>query len=139
MINIYSDTTQTALKYLKDTEANIHNVLIMAGNFGIIDSSWNLFFHSIHSNLLMDISDSLDLSLSISTNQVSTRYSDDVQNSNSVVNLMFFRPNSLELNNHTIYSDFCYLFDHIPLTVDIFIIKEFVPKKQHTIIKNSGE
>jgi len=44
MINIYSDATQTALKYLKDTEANIYNVLIMAGDFGIEDSSWNLSF-----------------------------------------------------------------------------------------------
>ena len=38
MINIYLDNNQTALKYLKDTEANIHNVLIMAGNFNIRDN-----------------------------------------------------------------------------------------------------
>ena len=35
MINIYSDTTQTALKYLKNIEANIHNVLVIASNFNI--------------------------------------------------------------------------------------------------------
>ena len=39
MINVYSNATQIALKYLKDTEANIHNVLVMAGNFNIRDSS----------------------------------------------------------------------------------------------------
>jgi len=87
----------------------------------------------------MNIFNSLDLSLSNFTNQVSTRYSDNVQNSNSVINLMLFRLNSLELDNYTIYSDFCYSFDHVPLTVDISIIKEFVPKKQHTIVKNSEE
>jgi len=41
MINIYSDATQIALKYLKDTE---HNVLVMADNFNIRDSSWNSSF-----------------------------------------------------------------------------------------------
>ena len=39
MINVYSDASQTALKYLKDTEANIHNILVMAGNFNIRNSS----------------------------------------------------------------------------------------------------
>ena len=32
-INIYSDSMQSALKYLKDTEVDIPNVLIMAGDF----------------------------------------------------------------------------------------------------------
>jgi len=35
MMNIYSDSFQSALKYLKDTEANIWNILIMFGNFNI--------------------------------------------------------------------------------------------------------
>ena len=34
-INIYSDSMQSALKYLKDTEVDIPNVLIMAGDFNI--------------------------------------------------------------------------------------------------------
>ena len=69
MINVYSNTTQTALKYLKDTEANICNILVMASNFNIRNSSWNpLFsFHLIYSNLLTDIADYLDLILSNST------------------------------------------------------------------------
>ena len=29
MINVYSDDHQAAFKYLKDAEANIHNVLIV--------------------------------------------------------------------------------------------------------------
>ena len=29
LMNVYSDSSQSALKYLKDTEANINNVLIM--------------------------------------------------------------------------------------------------------------
>lgn len=38
LMNIYFDFSQSALKHLKDTEANIHNVLIMTGNFNIRDS-----------------------------------------------------------------------------------------------------
>jgi len=37
-INIYSDNYQSALKYLKDTETNIWNILIMASNFNIRDN-----------------------------------------------------------------------------------------------------
>lgn len=70
MINIYSDISQTVLKYLKNTEANIHNALVMAGNFNIRDSSWDpsFPFHSAYSDLLIDIVDSLDICLSKSTN-----------------------------------------------------------------------
>jgi len=67
------------LKYLKDTEANIDNVLIMMGDFNIRDSSWNPLFpnNSVHSELLMDIADSLNLSISSSTSQVPMRYANN--------------------------------------------------------------
>jgi len=38
LMNIYSDSSHSALKYLKDTKANICNLLIMSGNFNIRDS-----------------------------------------------------------------------------------------------------
>ena len=37
-MNVYSDSSHSALKYLKDTEAYIHNLLIMTGNFNIQNS-----------------------------------------------------------------------------------------------------
>ena len=79
LINIYLDSSQSALKYLKDTEANINNVLVMTGNFNIRDNLWdpNYPHHSIHSDLLFDIADLLYLGLSKPTNCVSTRYSND--------------------------------------------------------------
>ena len=40
IMNIYSNTSHSALKYLKDTEASINNHLIMTGNFNIRDSLW---------------------------------------------------------------------------------------------------
>ena len=38
IMNVYSDSSHTALKYLKDTEANIDNVVLMIGDFNIRDS-----------------------------------------------------------------------------------------------------
>ena len=38
IINVYSDSFHSALKYLKDTEVNISNVLLMTGDFNIRDS-----------------------------------------------------------------------------------------------------
>ena len=59
MINIYSDTSQSALKYLKDTKVDIPNVIIMTGDFNIRDSIWdpNFLFHLCHSDSLFDIVD----------------------------------------------------------------------------------
>ena len=113
----------------------------MTGNFNIRDSSWNplISFHLVHSNLLTNIANFLDLLLSNLTNQVLTRYLDNMNNSNLVIDLMFLRPSSFEFDNYTIYPKFQYSSDYTPLIVDISIIKEFIPDKQYTIIKNSEE
>ena len=38
LINIYLNSSQTALKYFKNTEANINNVLVMTEDFNIRDN-----------------------------------------------------------------------------------------------------
>ena len=54
LINIYPDSLQSALNYLKDNEVNIPNVLTVAGDFNIRDSFWNSMYshHSAHSDIL---------------------------------------------------------------------------------------
>jgi len=79
LINVYLDSFQAALKYLKNTEINISNVLKMIGNFNIRDNSWdpNFSHYSHHSNVLFKIADFFQLELSRPTKQVPTRYLDN--------------------------------------------------------------
>ena len=104
-MNVYSDSSYSALKYLKDTEVNINNLLIMTGDFNIRDSLWDLSFphHSFISDDLIIIADSFNLELSLSTNSFSTRYSDTEGEANSIIDLMFLWSRSTELNNHSIH------------------------------------
>jgi len=73
-MNVYSDSSHTALKYLKDTEANIDNIILMTGDFNIRDSLWDSSFpfHSSISDNLIIIADSFNLALSIPTNSCPT-------------------------------------------------------------------
>ena len=99
-MNIYSDSSHTALKYLKDTEANIDNIIIITGDFNIRDSLWDLsfpFYFSISDDLII-IADSFNLALSTPTNPCPTRFSDTAGESNSVIDLMFLHYGSLELD-----------------------------------------
>ena len=100
MINIYSDNYQAALKYLEDTEASIHNILIMVRDFNIRDRKLNLsyLFYLSHS-------DSLDLKLSSLVYQVSTQYINNPNGSNLVINLIFLHPNLVKIDNHYILSE----------------------------------
>ena len=41
LLNIYSDSNQSTLKYLKDTEANIQNIIVITSDFNIRDRDWD--------------------------------------------------------------------------------------------------
>ena len=105
LINVYSDSSQSALKYLKDTETNIHRIIIMTGDFNIRNSLWdmNFLFHSVHSNTLFDIADLFSLAISKPSENFPTRFLDNDHNSNLVLDLVFLCPSPSEFNHHHIH------------------------------------
>jgi len=119
MINVYSDEYQLALKYPKDIDVNICNILIMARDFNIRDRNWGILHshHSAYGNILMEVTDSLKLKLSSLVHQVLTQYTDNTNDSNLVIDLMFLQPDSQ------------YSLDYALLIVDIFISEEFIQDK----------
>jgi len=131
----------SALKYLKDTEVNINNVLLMTDDFNIRDSLWDLsfpFHASISDNLFM-IADLFSLALSSPTNPGPTRFSDTAGESNSVIDLMFLQHGSEELDNHSILPEWCLSSDHVPLIIDISILEETIQTSKLAIPPNSEQ
>ena len=128
MINVYSDDHQSTLKYLKGTEVNLHNVLIMAENFNIRDSNWDpsYSFHLIHSNFLFEVANSFNLKLSSPIQQVPTCYFDNENNANLVIDLFLLWLNSIEVNNHIVFPELWYPSNHTLLTANISISEEFI-------------
>ena len=102
ILNFYLDNQQNALKYLKNTQVNLNNVLIMTEDFNIRDSDWNLSYsyYISYSGILREIADNLNLDLSTPINPVSTQYMDNSQNSNLIIDLMFLYAKSEGFNNH---------------------------------------
>ena len=85
------------------------------------------------------IVDSFDLALSSLTNPCPTRYSDTAGESNSMIDLMFLRNGSAELNNHSILPEHCLSSDHTPLLIDIPIFEEIIHTSKLTITPKSEQ
>jgi len=83
--------------------------------------------------------DSLNLALLTPTNSCPTRYFDTAGEANLVINLMFLRYGSSELNQHSIYPDIHLSSDHAPLTITIPIADEIVSTSKLSILQNSKQ
>ena len=88
---------------------------------------------------LFEITDSFYVELSKPTKFFSTRYSDNIQDSNSVLDLVFLCPNSIEYNNYYIHLKWRLTFNHAPITVNISILKEWFQTRKQSLPKNSEE
>ena len=89
--------------------------------------------------MLFDITNSFSLVLSNPTKKFPTRFSDNNQNSNSVLDLVFTWPSSTEFNHYHIHSDGRLMSDHASITVDIHIDDKNIPTKWRSLIKGSEE
>ena len=113
----------------------------MTGNFNIRDSLWDFSFphHSSISDNLIILADSFDLSLSVPTNQISTRYVDNINDSNLTIDLIFIQYDSPALNNHFIHPEWHLSSDHTPLTITISISEEVIIIHKSSIMKDSNK
>ena len=66
-------------------------------------------------------------------------YSNNTNDTNSVIDLFFLHPNSIEFDNHIIISELQYLSNYTLLIVNIFIVEEFIQDQCWTIIRNNKE
>ena len=141
ILNVYLNSSHSALKYLKDTEVNIDNVLVITGDFNIRDSLWDTLFphHSSISNDLLIIADSFNLTLLSPTNPYPTRYSDTEGVSNSIIDLMFLRYGLYEINQHLIHLNWHLSSDHAPLSIFVPTMDEVVNTLRLSIQQNSNQ
>jgi len=102
---------------------NIDNIIILTEDFNIRDSDWNPSFrhHSSHTNDLITIVDSLGLELSSPSNPSPTRFADNPQDTNFIIDLVFFLPDNIEFGWHTLYPKIQKPSDHILLIIKIGI------------------
>jgi len=126
-----SDNYNEVRDRMSNTEVNIHKVIIMIGNFNIRDSLWDLNFpfHSSHSNTLFDIANSFSLEISKPTKNLPIRFSDNDQDSNSVLDLVFLchsHQNSIIITSIQI-GGFCLIIPQL-LLMYLLVMNIYQPK-----------
>jgi len=141
MINIYSDSNQTALQVLLQSAINLDNTIIITGDFNIRDSNWDClaYHHSIHTNDLLTIADSLGLELSPSLNLGPTRFTDNPHDSNSVLDLVFLLSDNLGFGKHILHPKIWKPSDHVPLIIEVGIKDINIDINKWSIRKDSKE
>ena len=95
--------------------------------------------HSTYADTLREIADFFNLELLMPIIQVSTWYTDNSQDSNSVLDPTFLCANAEEFNKYINLPDLCSISDYALLSINIIIKEELIQDKKQTIIKNSKE
>jgi len=77
-------------------------------------------------NTLQEVADSFGLEILTPINPIPTQYTDNYQDLNLVLYLIFLQAGSVEFNKHEIPPDLWSPSDHTLLLVSIIIKKEFI-------------
>jgi len=95
----------------------------MTGNFNIRDSDWDPYvhYHSIHTDDLLIIADSLGLEFSPPLNPGPTRYADNSQDSNSILDLVFIPSDNIEFSKNILHPEIWKPTNYVPVTIKIDI------------------
>jgi len=141
IINVYSNSNQTAIHLLRNNITDLGKTMIMTGDFNIRDSDWdpNYHHHSAHTEDLIAIANSLGLELSPPTNPGPTRFADNPCDSNSVLDLVFLAPNNPGFGKHSLLPKIQRPLDYVPLLINLGISKENIDMVVQAIKKDSNE
>ena len=98
----------------------------MIGNFNIRDYDWDLSFpyHSIYTEDLTLIVDSLGLELSSPYNPGPTRYTNNPRDTSLVLDLVFFSPNNCGFAKHLLFPDKRKPSNHVSISIEVDIKKK---------------
>ena len=109
------------------------------GNFNIRDSDWDPDFchYSIYTEDLLTITDSLGLKLSLPLNPSPTRFANNTQDSNSIIDLVFLPPENREFGQHMLHPDIHKPFDYVLLTIEVGIMETNINLSFRSISKDS--
>ena len=109
------------------------------GNFNIRDSDWDPDFchYSIYTEDLLTITDSLGLKLSLPLNPSPTRFANNTQDSNSIIDLVFLPPENREFGQHMLHPDIHKPFDYVLLAIEVGIMETNINLSFRSISKDS--
>jgi len=141
VINVYSDDNQNALYFLNRNIVDLNNTIVMTGDFNIRDNDWdpNYPHHSVHTEDLLTLAESLGLDLSPPTNPGPTRFADNPRDTNSVIDLAFINPNNSGFSQHSLHPELRRPSDYVPLIIEVSINETNINNSFWSISKDSEE
>jgi len=139
-MNVYSDDCHSAIKFMLDQIIDIPNLLYMGGDFNIRDVKWDpsVSLHSVTSQALVDLANSLGLVHLLPELPVPTHYSDTDGHANSVIDLIFLGMSYAQVLHH-IKPDLRQSSDHAPLLVNLSISPENIGFSRKVLKHNSDK
>jgi len=141
IINVYSNDNQSTLHFLNRNIIDLNNTVVMTDDFNIRDNDWdpNYPHHSVHTEDLLTLAESLGLDLSPPINPGPTRFADNLRDANSVIDLAFINPNNSGFGQHSLHPELRRPSDHVPLIIEVSIKETNIDNSFWSISKDSEE
>jgi len=141
IINVYSNDNQNALQVLNCNIIDLNDTVVITGNFNIRNNNWdpNYPHHSIYTEDLFTVAESLGLDLLPPLNPSPTRFADNLYDTNSVIDLVFINPNNPGFSQHSLHSELHRPSDHVPFIIEVGINKTNIDNSFWSICKDSEE
>ncbi|KAF5347005.1 hypothetical protein D9756_011008 [Leucocoprinus leucothites] len=138
LLNVYSDSSSSAINFLSTNFIDIPNIIYMGGDFNCRSPEWDpLASHVPQSAItLTELVDCFNLSRSEPTLFSPTHFSSVENYDNTVIDLIFCANSS---TSHIIDANSRLPSDHAPLLMDLPIRPDYINYKKRVLPKDSDE